>query len=136
MDRFALCRALVEAGVPAALYEIADCPGDHRAADRYFLAGRAGDWTVGVHERGVREVFEHFADEDAACRWLYDRLLAPERAPAPGPEAPAGPGPGPEELQRRADEDLETALAEQRRRADEQAARESHENPAGGDASG
>ncbi|MFI0964846.1 hypothetical protein ACH4S8_26135 [Streptomyces sp. NPDC021080] len=124
LDRFALCRALREAGVPAAYYEIADCPGGHMAADRYFLAGHAGDWTVGVHERGTREVFERFADEDEACRWLHDRLLggepaATEPAPVPGGPAdpgPAGPGPGPEALQRQADEELEAALTELRRR--------------------
>ncbi|MFD5820054.1 hypothetical protein [Streptomyces sp. NPDC127038] len=121
MDRFALCRTLREAGVPAASYEIADCPGVRRAADRWFLDGHDGDWTVGVHERGAREVFERFTDEDEACRWLHDRLLggeppAPDPAPASRPPAagePAGPvpGPDPEELQRRADAELEAALA-------------------------
>ncbi|KAB1985581.1 hypothetical protein [Streptomyces triticiradicis] len=126
MDRFALYRALGAARVPAASYEIVDCPGSPLAADRYFLDGRAGDWAVGVHERGTREVFERFADEDAACRWMYDRLVATE--PASVPEEPAGRAPDPEALQRQADDDLEAALAAMRRRTEE---RSGDERPGG-----
>ncbi|MEV6021192.1 MULTISPECIES: hypothetical protein [unclassified Streptomyces] len=120
MDRFALCRALREAGVPAASYEIADCPGVRRAADRWFLDGREGDWSVGVHERGTREVFERFTDEDEACRWLHDRLLGaepPATDPAPASGEPDGPEPDPEALQRRADDELDAALDALRRGA-------------------
>ncbi|MET8136308.1 hypothetical protein ABZV24_30950 [Streptomyces sp. NPDC005251] len=120
MDRFALCRALEAAGVPAASYEIADCPGGHRAADRYFLEGHDGEWTVGVHERGTHQVFERFADEDEACRWIHDRLTAESSAPEPAPEAPADPGRDAEALQRQADEELEQALTELRGRAREE----------------
>ncbi|MFB7247623.1 hypothetical protein CW362_32455 [Streptomyces populi] len=116
MDRFALYRALGAARVPAASYEIVDCPGPRLAADRYFLDGHAGDWAVGVHERGNREVFERFADEDEACRWMYDRLVVTE--PASVPEEPVGRVPDPGALQRQADDDLEAALAAMRRRAD------------------
>ncbi|WRZ90464.1 hypothetical protein OHB54_16125 [Streptomyces sp. NBC_01007] len=132
MDRFGLCRALVAAGVPAASYEIVDCPGGHRAADRYFLEGHDGDWTVGVHERGTHEVFERFADEDEACRWIYDRLIAESSAPAPASEAPADPGHDPEALQRQADEELEQALAELRRRAREEPREGPDEQPGEG----
>ncbi|MFF3890439.1 hypothetical protein [Streptomyces sp. NPDC001914] len=118
MDRFALCRALEAARVPATSYEIADCPGRHLAADRYFLDGHEGDWAVGVHERGTRQVFERFTDEDAACRWIHDRLLGGEPpAAAPAPGEPAAPPPDPEALQRQADDDLEAALAELLRKA-------------------
>jgi hypothetical protein len=130
MDRFALCRALDAAGVPAASYQIADCPGGHRAADRYFLEGHDGDWTVGVHERGTHQVFERFADEDEACRWIYDRLVAGEpSATEPAPAAPAGPGVDPEALQRQADDELEQALSELRRRAREEAGEEPRQGP-------
>ncbi|MFJ6836757.1 hypothetical protein [Streptomyces sp. NPDC091209] len=130
MDRFALCRALAAAGVPAASYEIVDCPGGHRAADRYFLQGHDGDWTVGVHERGTHQVFERFADEGEACRWIHDRLIAGEpSAPEPPPAAPAGQGRDPEALQRQADEELERALAELRRRAREEAGGRPREGP-------
>ncbi|MGW3915586.1 hypothetical protein ACWEBX_29280 [Streptomyces sp. NPDC005070] len=114
MDRFALCRALEAARVPATSYEIADCPGRHLAADRYFLDGHEGDWTVGVHERGTRQIFERFTDEGEACRWIHDRLLGgpPPPAPDPAPGAPAAPHPDPEALQRQADDDLEAALTE------------------------
>ncbi|WP_329301735.1 hypothetical protein OG410_28590 [Streptomyces sp. NBC_00659] len=136
MDRFALCRALEEAGVPATSYEIADCPGRHRAADRYFLDGHDGDWTVGVHERGTRQVFERFADEGEACRWIHDRLLGGEPSPthpAPAPGEPAGPGPDPEALRRQADDELEAALTELRRRAAGTPGREHPGKPAEGD---
>ncbi|MEV8035617.1 hypothetical protein [Streptomyces sp. NPDC086182] len=134
MDRFALCRALEAAGVPAASYEIAGCPGGLRAAERYFLEGHDGDWTVGVHERGTHEVFERFADEGEACRWLYDRLIAESSAPAPATEAPADPGGDSEALQRQADEELEQALAEMRRRARERSGEKPREVPHDGPA--
>ncbi|MFE1248781.1 hypothetical protein [Streptomyces sp. NPDC058735] len=121
MDRFELCRALRAAGVPEAYYEVPGCPGGPSADDRYFLEERDGLWCVGVHERGSREVFERFADEDRACRWLLDRLT--DRGPAPVPLTP-------EErelllhdsdgIQRRAREELERALAEAGRRTGEQ----------------
>ncbi|MGW3630006.1 hypothetical protein ACWD7F_07575 [Streptomyces sp. NPDC005122] len=88
MDRFELCQALRAAGVPSAYYEIPDCPGDHRAADRYFLEERDGEWVVGVHERGRREVFERFTEEARACGWIYDRLA--DEGPAPGSGQPHG----------------------------------------------
>ncbi|MFE2302833.1 hypothetical protein ACFXAW_32115 [Streptomyces sp. NPDC059445] len=113
MDRFSLCRALEAARIPATSYEIVDCPGRHLAADRYFLDGHEGDWTVGVHERGARQVFERFTGEDEACRWIHDRLLGgPPPAAASAPGEPAAPPPDPEALQRQADDDLEAALAE------------------------
>ncbi|MFF8534580.1 hypothetical protein ACF07B_22030 [Streptomyces sp. NPDC015532] len=134
MDRFALCRALEEAGVPAASYEIADCPGRHRAADRYFLDGHDGDWSVGVHERGTRQVFERFTDEGEACRWIHDRLLGGEpTATDTVPGDPAGPEPDPEALRRQAEDDLEAALAELCRRAAEQPGREHPGEPVEGD---
>ncbi|WP_328553317.1 MULTISPECIES: hypothetical protein [unclassified Streptomyces] len=130
MDRFALCRALEAAGVPAASYEIADCPGGHRADDRYFLQGHAGDWTVGVHERGTDQVFERFTDEEEACRWIYGRLTAePPPATEPAPGEPTGPGRDPEALQRQADEELERALDELSRRAREEAGESPREGP-------
>ncbi|MFJ4927167.1 hypothetical protein [Streptomyces sp. NPDC088736] len=88
MDRFMLCRALRAAGVPSGYYEIPDCPGEHRAADRYFMEEHDGEWLVGVHERGRRDVFERFTDETRACEWLYDRLV--DEAPAPEPDRPHG----------------------------------------------
>ncbi|MGW3042717.1 hypothetical protein ACWC9T_22355 [Kitasatospora sp. NPDC001159] len=116
MDRFQLCRALRSAGVPQAYYEIPDCPHGPHLADRYFVEERAGVWVVGVHERGRREVFERFADEDGACRWLYDRLT--DEGPSPVAATPEemdtllhdGDG-----IQRRAREQFERALAEARR---------------------
>ncbi|MGW3167434.1 hypothetical protein ACWC9Q_32300 [Streptomyces sp. NPDC001142] len=126
MDRFELCRALRAAGVPEAYYEIPDCPRGPCPADRYFLEERVGLWFVGVHERGRRGVLGHFTDEDRACQWLYDRLT--DEGPAPVPATP-------EEMdvllhdsdgiQRRAREELERALAEDRCRP--------REEPPGGD---
>ncbi|MFJ8107345.1 hypothetical protein [Streptomyces sp. NPDC096132] len=80
MDRQELCEALRAAGVPAGLYEIADCPappGTPRPEDRLYLEKDAGDWVVGVRQRGVRTVLERFPDEDRACRGLYARLTDP-----------------------------------------------------------
>ncbi|MFH9354530.1 hypothetical protein [Kitasatospora sp. NPDC017646] len=118
MDRFQLCRALRAAGVPQAYYEIPGCPrGPHRA-DRYFLEERAGAWVVGVDERGQREVFERFADEARACRWLYDRLTDAGPAPVPAtPEEMDALLRDSDGIQRRAREQFERALAEARRRA-------------------
>ncbi|WP_432097565.1 hypothetical protein [Streptomyces sp. bgisy100] len=118
MDRFQLCAALRAAGVPAAHYEIPDCPGGRHPTESYFLRAGESAWLVGVHERGERRVLERFTDEDAACRWLYDRLTY---------EGPPPTGLTPEErdellhdsdgIQRRARRELDRALAaEQERR--------------------
>ncbi|WP_133912079.1 hypothetical protein [Streptomyces sp. NBC_00582] len=82
MDRHGLCEALRAAGVPAGLYEIAGCPappGTPRPEDRLYLEedADAGDWVVGVRQRGVRTVLERFPDEDRACRGLHARLTDP-----------------------------------------------------------
>ncbi|WP_416982711.1 hypothetical protein [Streptomyces sp. T028] len=80
MDRHGLCEALRAAGVPAGLYEIADCPappGTPRPEDRLYLEEDEGGWVVGVRQRGVRSVLERFPDEDRACRALYARLTDP-----------------------------------------------------------
>jgi len=53
MDRRRLCEALSAAGVPAGLYEIADCPGSlggPRPEDRLYLEEQAGEWVVGVQQ--------------------------------------------------------------------------------------
>ena len=117
MDRFQLCQALRAAGVPEAYYEIPGCPHGPHLADRYFLEECADLWCVGVHERGSREVFERFTDEDRACRWLYDRLTG--EGPPPVPATPAEMDAllhDSDGIQRRAREELERALAEARRR--------------------
>ncbi|MFD8237113.1 hypothetical protein ACFV20_35205 [Streptomyces sp. NPDC059696] len=123
MDRFELCRELREAGVPEGSYEIPGCPGGPggpHPAERWFLEERAGLWLVGVHERGVREVFERFTDEDRACRWLHDRLTAQGPPPVPATaqetEMLLRDSDG---IQRRAREELERALAESGRRKGE-----------------
>ncbi|RRR78232.1 hypothetical protein [Streptomyces sp. RP5T] len=121
MDRFELCRALRSAGVPEAYYEIQDCPHGPHMTDRYFLEERGGLWAVGVHERGTREVWERFTDEDQACRWLHDRLTG--EGPPPEPPTPEemdqllrdGEG-----IQRRAREALDQALTEARGRTTEE----------------
>ncbi|TJZ98413.1 hypothetical protein [Actinacidiphila oryziradicis] len=117
MDRHQLCDALRAAGVPAGYYEIPGCPGGPRPSDHYFLDERDGRWVVGVHERGRREVYASFADEDRACRWLYERLTdegPPHSRPTPA-EA-EGLLHDSESIQRRAREELERALAAAARR--------------------
>jgi hypothetical protein len=112
MDRRELLDALRAAGVAPGRYEIAGYESGPYPVDRYFLEERSGEWVIGVHERGRRDVIERFPDEDRACRRLHDLLTDP--GPAPAPLTPA------EEdellhhrdaIQRRAREELERALA-------------------------
>jgi hypothetical protein len=117
MDRHQLCDALRAAGVPAAFYEIPDCPGGPRPSDHYFLEEREGQWIAGVHERGRREVHKTFADEDRACRWLYGRLT--DEGPPPSPPTPAEMEKllhDSEGIQRRAREELRRAFTDAARR--------------------
>ncbi|MFI5964482.1 hypothetical protein ACIA8J_20175 [Streptomyces asoensis] len=93
MDRRQLCEALDAAGVPAGLYEIAGCPGSPdvpRPEDRLYLERRAGEWVVGVRQRGARTVWARFADEDQACRRLYAELTDPGPHPVPPSPEEAG----------------------------------------------
>ncbi|MFK0254972.1 hypothetical protein [Streptomyces sp. NPDC090445] len=86
MDSRRLCEALREARVPPGLYEVPDCPGPPglpRSEERLYLEEQAGEWAVGVMERGVRTVLERFPDEDRACRSLYARLTGAGPPPAP-----------------------------------------------------
>lgn len=130
MDRFQLCRALRAAGVPDSYYEIPGCSQGPFPVDHYFLEERAGEWVVGVHERGARDVSARFPDEDGACRWLYDRLTEPRPDPVPATA---------EELdtllrdsegiQRRAREQFDRAFAEAQRRKSERADHDDHTEP-------
>ncbi|MER5474851.1 hypothetical protein [Streptomyces sp. NPDC002685] len=114
MDRHQLCEALSAAGVPAGLYEIADCPGSPgapRPEDRLYLEEQAGEWVVGVQQRGTRTVLERFPDEDHACRSLFAELT--EQAPPPSPLTPEETQEllyDSEGIQRRAREQLARAL--------------------------
>ncbi|MEU9315774.1 hypothetical protein [Streptomyces sp. NPDC048295] len=116
MNLHQLCEALRAAGVPDALYEIPGCPGGHPSREGYYLARREGAWIVGVHERGRREVLETFADESRACAWLYERLTD-ESSPPVRPTATETDEllHDSEGIERRAQEQLEQALAENRR---------------------
>jgi hypothetical protein len=114
MDRHQLCEALHAAGVPAGLYEIPGCPGPPggaRQEDRLYLEEQAGEWVVGVRQRGARTVLARFPDEDRACRSLHARLT--DEGPSPSPltagEA-AELAHGAEGVQRRAQEQLARAL--------------------------
>src|SRR5690242_8265275 len=84
MDRRELCEALAAAGVPGGLYEV---PGFHefdlRPPDFRYLRQEGDAWVVGNFERGVHDPHRRFDTEDAACRYLYDRLT--ELGPGPGP---------------------------------------------------
>ena len=116
MDRHGLCEALRAAGVPVGLYEIAGCPGGPWSADRLYLEEQAGQWVVGVQERGRRDVVERFPDEDGACRCLYGLLT--DEGPPPVPltaEEAAELLHGSEGVQRRAREELRRALEAARR---------------------
>ncbi|MFF3940217.1 hypothetical protein [Streptomyces phaeofaciens] len=114
MDRHQLCEALSAAGVPAGLYEIADCPGSPggpRPEDRLYLEKQAGEWVVGVQQRGMRTVLERFPDEDQACRSLYAELT--DGGPPPSPLTPEETEEllhDSEGIQRRAREQLARAL--------------------------
>ncbi|MFI1397535.1 hypothetical protein [Streptomyces sp. NPDC020681] len=114
MDRHQLCEALSAAGVPAGLYEIADYPGPPgvpRPEDRLYLEKQAGEWVVGVQQRGVRTVLERFPDEDQACRSLYAKLT--DRGPPISPLTPEETEEllhDSEGIQRRAREQLARAL--------------------------
>ncbi|MEU5062032.1 MULTISPECIES: hypothetical protein [unclassified Streptomyces] len=116
MDRHQLCEALRAAGVPDAHYEIPDCPGGPPPHEGYYLAQRQGEWIVGVHERGRREVLKTFAGEGQACTWLYERLT--DESPAPSRPTAAEMDEllhDSEGIELRAQEQLERALAERRR---------------------
>ncbi len=88
MNLASLRAALDRAGVPEADYVVNARPGRpaRRAGDHLYLdsLGEAG-WAVGQHERGQDTRLRVFADEDAACRFLYARLT--EQGPPPGPGA-------------------------------------------------
>ncbi|GAB2795235.1 hypothetical protein GCM10027073_29270 [Streptomyces chlorus] len=88
MDRQLLHEALKAAGVPAGLYEIAGRPRPDvpRSETWLYLEEEAGQWVVGVQERGVRTVLERFPDEDHACRGLYARLT--DKGPPQSPLTP------------------------------------------------
>ncbi|MFB7998392.1 hypothetical protein ACFC4G_36875 [Streptomyces sp. NPDC056002] len=118
MDRHQLCEALRAAGVPDAHYEIPGCLGGQPSLEGYYLAHREGQWIVGVHERGRREVLETFADESRACAWLYERLTD-ETSPPVRPTAAEMDEMlhDSEGIERRAQEQLEQALAKSRREA-------------------
>lgn len=118
MDRHQLCEALRAAGVPAGLYEIADCPappGGPRPEALLYLEEQAGEWVVGVQQRGVRTVLERFPDEDQACRSLYAKLT--DKGPPPSPLTPKETEElrNSEGIQRRAREQLARALKATRR---------------------
>lgn len=119
MDHHQLCEALSAAGVPAGLYEIADCPGapgGPRPEDRLYLEEQASEWVVGVQQRGVRTVLERFPDEDQACHSLYAKLT--DRGPPPSPLTPEEAEEllhDSEGIQRRAREQLARALEAARR---------------------
>lgn len=119
MDRQLLHEALKTAGVPAGLYEIAGCPRSDvpRSEAWLYLEEEAGEWVVGVQERGVRTVLERFPDEDHACRGLYARLTdeGPPQSPLT-PEETAELLFDSEAVQRRAREQLARALNATRRR--------------------
>jgi hypothetical protein len=57
------------------MYEL---PGVHEPAgysqDFYFVRHEDGEWAAGIYERGQYKVIERFADEDAACRYVYRKL--------------------------------------------------------------
>jgi hypothetical protein len=87
VDLRALRRALVEAGVPDGVYEIA---GVHEpvppSPDFVFLRRgrgrrRSKGWESGVYERGVHQVGRRFDTEDEACRYVF-RLLTGDPPPA------------------------------------------------------
>jgi hypothetical protein len=89
MDAAALRRALVAAGVPDGLYEIA---GHHEpvppAPDFVFLRpaasgrrGGRGSWEVGVYERGQHTVTHRFRSEEAACQYFYELLTGRSTEP-------------------------------------------------------
>lgn len=42
-----------------------------------YVAGTDTGWEVGVQERGAREAYERFTDEDAACRYALEILDRP-----------------------------------------------------------
>jgi hypothetical protein len=117
MDRHQLCEALRAAGVAAGLYEITGCPDGPWHAEHLFLEEQAGQWVVGVHERGRRTVLERFPDQDRACRYLYDTLT--EAGPPPVPLTPGETEQllhDSESIQRHAREQLAQALESARRR--------------------
>ncbi|MFJ4849674.1 MULTISPECIES: hypothetical protein [unclassified Streptomyces] len=85
MDRRELCEALASEGVPGGLYEI---PGFHefdvRPPDFSYLRQEDDAWVVGNWERGVYDPHRRFDSEDAACRYLHDRLTRRGSGPGPG----------------------------------------------------
>jgi hypothetical protein len=78
VDRHELRTALLAAGLPPESFQLA---GVHEHVpiplDFWFLRpGSDGRWEIGAYERGVYDVREVLATEDAACARLY-RILAP-----------------------------------------------------------
>jgi hypothetical protein len=87
MNRIELDNALREAGVPEAEYLILGIPRrPGLRLDAYYVLREEDDgFLVTLSERGVEEPVAGFRTEDAACRYLYDRLT--RRAPAPPPDS-------------------------------------------------
>ncbi|MEW6153133.1 MAG: hypothetical protein AB1673_03950 [Actinomycetota bacterium] len=75
MDTAALRAALVGAGVPDGIYEIA---GTHEpvppAPDFLFLRPGPDSWEIGVFERGAHTVARRFPSEDEACHAFFAML--------------------------------------------------------------
>lgn len=91
MNRSELVDILNRARISEALYDI---PGVHDITVEpdayYFLRPGADAWIVGLREHSRDSLTAHFATEDEACRYLYDRLA---ELPAPVTGAVAAHGP-------------------------------------------
>jgi hypothetical protein len=82
VDRHQVRNALLDTGLSPESFQLA---GVHEQVpvppDFWFLRpADGGRWEIGLYERGVYDVREVHATEDAACRALYHALTA---RPAP-----------------------------------------------------
>lgn len=116
MNRHELVQSLRDARIPDALYDI---PGVHdipmRPDSYYFLRYEADSWVVGVSDRGEDSVMARFTTEDAACRYLGDRLRElPSTASPDAAERIAEVLAHRDEIQRQAWTAFERALREHR----------------------
>ena len=73
MNIRSLKQELEKSGIPAYVYNLT---GHGRNDERLCIEKEHGEWYVYYLERGIKTFNKIFDSEDAACQFMYDRLVA------------------------------------------------------------